>query len=154
MTGDMNLLPEIIRCKEPDTNRPNCKPKLLIKFYVFTAVIMKNAVFWELTTCGYCKNRRFGGMHSLYLQGEQNQRARNNISSTYQLNLLVVPGPEIRTRFVAWTPLSRFLPEDGDTVQSPNRFKYTPWQLTMSKILINILTCYDNRTLDHILWNI
>jgi hypothetical protein len=31
------------------------------KFEVFTAVTMKNGVFWEVTPCGSCKNRRFGG---------------------------------------------------------------------------------------------
>jgi hypothetical protein len=30
-------------------------------FEVFTAVIMKNCVFWDVTPCGSCKNRRFGG---------------------------------------------------------------------------------------------
>jgi hypothetical protein len=28
---------------------------------VFTAVTMKNGVFWEVTPCGASKNRRFGG---------------------------------------------------------------------------------------------
>jgi hypothetical protein len=36
----------------------------LIRFVrseVFTAVTMKYAVFWDVTPCGSCKNRRFGG---------------------------------------------------------------------------------------------
>jgi hypothetical protein len=32
-----------------------------IRLVVFTAVDMKNAVFWDITPCGSCKNRRFGG---------------------------------------------------------------------------------------------
>jgi hypothetical protein len=32
-----------------------------VRFEVFTAVTMKNAVFWDVTPCGSCKNRRFGG---------------------------------------------------------------------------------------------
>jgi hypothetical protein len=32
-----------------------------VRFEVFTAVTMKNVVFWDVTQCGYCKNRRFGG---------------------------------------------------------------------------------------------
>jgi hypothetical protein len=28
---------------------------------VFTAVTMKNGVFWDVTPCGSCKNRHFGG---------------------------------------------------------------------------------------------
>jgi hypothetical protein len=31
------------------------------RFEVFTAVTMKNGVFWGVTPCGSCKNRRFGG---------------------------------------------------------------------------------------------
>jgi hypothetical protein len=30
-------------------------------FEVFTAVAMKNGVLWDVTPCGSCKNRRFGG---------------------------------------------------------------------------------------------
>jgi hypothetical protein len=32
-----------------------------IRFEGFTAVTMKNGVFWDVTLCGSCKNRRFGG---------------------------------------------------------------------------------------------
>jgi hypothetical protein len=32
-----------------------------VRFEVFTAVNMKNGVFWDVTQCGSCKNRRFGG---------------------------------------------------------------------------------------------
>jgi cytidine deaminase len=32
-----------------------------VKFEVFTAVTMKNGVLWDVTPCGSCKNRRFGG---------------------------------------------------------------------------------------------
>jgi hypothetical protein len=35
--------------------------KEIEKFEVFTAVTMKNAVFWDVTPSGSCKNRRFGG---------------------------------------------------------------------------------------------
>jgi hypothetical protein len=31
------------------------------RFEVFTAVDLKIGVFWDVTPCGYCKNRRFGG---------------------------------------------------------------------------------------------
>jgi hypothetical protein len=32
----------------------------LVRFEVFTAVTMKNGVFWDVPACGSCKNRRFG----------------------------------------------------------------------------------------------
>jgi hypothetical protein len=34
---------------------------LIVRFEVFTAVAMKNGVFWDVTPCGFCMNRRFGG---------------------------------------------------------------------------------------------
>jgi hypothetical protein len=48
-----------------------------VRFEVFTAVTMKNVIFWDATPCGSCKNRRFGAtwrdipedgiLHNLYL---------------------------------------------------------------------------------------
>jgi hypothetical protein len=32
-----------------------------VRFEDFTAVAMKNRVFWDVTPCGSCKNRLFGG---------------------------------------------------------------------------------------------
>jgi hypothetical protein len=48
-----------------------------IRFEVFTAVTMKNAVFWDVTLCRYFVNRRFGGTYRLHLQGIRNPRAMN-----------------------------------------------------------------------------
>jgi hypothetical protein len=31
-----------------------------VRFEVSTAVTMRNAVFWDVTPCSSCKNRRFG----------------------------------------------------------------------------------------------
>jgi hypothetical protein len=32
-----------------------------VRFEAFTAVTMKNGVFWDVTPCASCKNRHFGG---------------------------------------------------------------------------------------------
>jgi hypothetical protein len=32
-----------------------------VRFEVFTAATMRNGVFWDVTPCGSCKNRRLGG---------------------------------------------------------------------------------------------
>jgi hypothetical protein len=44
---------------------------------------MKNGVFWVVTPCGFCKNRRFGWTWRLLHQGDKNRRTlrRNSISS-------------------------------------------------------------------------
>jgi hypothetical protein len=36
------------------------------------AVTVKNGVFWVVTPCGSCKNRRFGGTWRLH-QGDKNR---------------------------------------------------------------------------------
>jgi hypothetical protein len=33
-------------------------------------VTRKNAVFWDVTPCGSCKNRRFGGRYRLHHEGD------------------------------------------------------------------------------------
>jgi hypothetical protein len=40
---------------------------------------MKNGVFWVVTPCGSCKNRRFGGTWRFLHQGDKNGRARINV---------------------------------------------------------------------------
>jgi hypothetical protein len=49
-----------------------------------SSVTMKNAVFWDVTPCGSCRNGCFGGTYLLHHQGGRNQRARN-VSTNYQL---------------------------------------------------------------------
>jgi hypothetical protein len=34
---------------------------LYVRLEVFMAVTMKNDVFWDVTPCGSCEKRRFGG---------------------------------------------------------------------------------------------
>jgi hypothetical protein len=90
--------------KKPQTFS-NCE-----RFEVFTAVTMKNAAFWDVTPCGFCKKQRFGGTyhhhhhHHLHHQGGKNQRARNNVSSNYQCS----SETSVVTR-AAW----RHIPEDS-----------------------------------------
>jgi hypothetical protein len=36
--------------------------KFRVRFEVVTAVTMKNGISWDVTPCGSCKNRRFGGI--------------------------------------------------------------------------------------------
>jgi hypothetical protein len=43
--------------------------KFYVRFDVFAAVTMTNVVVWDVASCRSCKNRRFGGMCSLHLQG-------------------------------------------------------------------------------------
>jgi hypothetical protein len=50
-----------------------------------TSVTIKKAIFWDMTPCGCCKNRSFGGTYRLHNQGENNQQARNNVKYNQQL---------------------------------------------------------------------
>jgi hypothetical protein len=53
-----------------------------IRFKVFTAVTMKNGVFWVVTPCGSCKDRRFGGTWRLLHQGEKIGELRTTQAAT------------------------------------------------------------------------
>jgi hypothetical protein len=48
---------------------------MFVRFEVFTAVTMKNGVFWDVTPFGSCKNRRFGGTWRLLHHGDKNHLA-------------------------------------------------------------------------------
>jgi hypothetical protein len=48
-------LPAVFRLRER-TEPYSCR----VRFEVFTAVTMKNGVFWYVTPCGSCKSRGFG----------------------------------------------------------------------------------------------
>jgi hypothetical protein len=44
-----------------------------LRFEVFAVVTMKNGVFWDVTPCGSCKNRHFGGTWRLLHEGDKNR---------------------------------------------------------------------------------
>jgi hypothetical protein len=53
------------------------------KIEVFAAVTMKNAGFWDVTPCGSCKNRRFGGTYRHHHQVEEKRESsqRSSVAS-------------------------------------------------------------------------
>jgi hypothetical protein len=55
--------------------------KNLSKLHSRKTITVKNAVFWDVTPRGSCKNGRLEGMQSINQQSEKSPRARNNISS-------------------------------------------------------------------------
>jgi hypothetical protein len=70
---------------------------LFVRFEVFTEVTIKNGIFWNVTPCASCKNRRFGGTQRLHHQGDKNRRTRNNVSRNCRLLVTanVVPSSPI-----------------------------------------------------------
>jgi hypothetical protein len=53
----LRALQEILLYAEKLLSLTNTKH---VRYEVFTAVSMKNGVFWDVTPCGHCKNRHFG----------------------------------------------------------------------------------------------
>jgi hypothetical protein len=49
-----------------------------VKLEVFTAVTVKNDVFWDVMPCASCKNRRFGG--TWRLPSKESYRLRTRLS--------------------------------------------------------------------------
>jgi hypothetical protein len=62
-----------------------------VGFEVFTAVTMKNAVFWGVAPCRCDRlNRRFGGSYRLYLQGRKIRERRTSVPNYYTGSSLIV----------------------------------------------------------------
>jgi hypothetical protein len=51
-----------------------------VRFEVFTAVTMKNVVFWDLALCRSCVNLRFGGTYRLHFQGRKIRERGTRVS--------------------------------------------------------------------------
>jgi hypothetical protein len=47
--------------------------KFRVRSEAFTALTMKNCVFWDVAPCGSCKNRHFGGTYRILYQGDKNR---------------------------------------------------------------------------------
>jgi hypothetical protein len=42
-----------------------------VRFEVFTAMTMKNDVFWDVASCRFCVNLRFGATYRLHFHGRK-----------------------------------------------------------------------------------
>jgi hypothetical protein len=66
-----------------------------VGFEVFTLVVMKSIIFWDITPCGPLSvNRRFGGTYRLHLQGRRNKFSKKPTSK--QVASRIICQPEIR----------------------------------------------------------
>jgi hypothetical protein len=63
---------------------------------------MKNVV-WDVTPCGSCKNRRFGGTYDLHHQDDKNRRGRMSVRR------LLVTGSVVPSSPILITPMKEAL---------------------------------------------
>jgi hypothetical protein len=76
-------------------NKLNGKQEIKVGFEVFTAVVMKGIIFWDMTPCSPLSvNRRFGGTYRLHLQGQRNKFRKKPASK--QVASRIIRQPEIR----------------------------------------------------------
>jgi hypothetical protein len=61
----------------------------------------KNAVFWDVTPCGYCKSQRFGGTYRLHRQGKKNRRVFLRRGLRSLVTATVVPSSIILSTLMA-----------------------------------------------------
>jgi hypothetical protein len=91
---------------------------------------MKNAVFWDLVSCGSCYKRRFGGKCRAHLQGRKNPRDRNNVSiltftsnvvsSSKTLSTLKMEATYSSETLVLIRPTRHHIAEDGSLQMESN----------------------------------
>jgi hypothetical protein len=68
-----------MRIYKYDFSKENKKVKY-VRVEVFTAVIMKNAVFWDVAPCSSWVNRRFGRTYRLHLQGRKSRERGTSVN--------------------------------------------------------------------------
>jgi hypothetical protein len=81
---------------------------------------MRNAVFWDVTPCGSCKNRRFGGTYRLHHLGYKKRRSvrwllvtANVVPSSQILVTLMTEALRSFETSVLKRATQRNIPEDG-----------------------------------------
>jgi hypothetical protein len=81
-----------------------------VGFEVFTAVTMKNAVFWDVAPCRSCVNRHFRGTYRLHFQGRKiHERGFLTDFSTLKMETIHSSKTSVRFTGSTW----RHVPEDG-----------------------------------------
>jgi hypothetical protein len=74
-------------------------------------ISIKNAIFWDVTPCRSCVNRRVGGTYRLHLQGRKiRERRTSSLADFFTLKMEAIRSSEtsVHTRSTR-----RHIPEDG-----------------------------------------
>jgi hypothetical protein len=89
---------------------------MFVKFEVFMAVTVKNAVFWDVAPCRSCVNRLFGGTYRLHLQGmKTDERGTADVDGSSLMDFSTLKMEAIRSyeTSVHRRPTRRHIPKDG-----------------------------------------
>jgi hypothetical protein len=122
--------------KKSINNKNSLYNKSRVRYEVFTAVTMKNAVFWDITPCGSCKNWHFRGMYCLhYHNGLQLLVTAGIIPSSLILAILMMVIRSSKTSVLTRTT-RRTISEDGTLQQRWDFLLNFQWTLIMQHPLL------------------
>jgi hypothetical protein len=103
----------------------------------------ENAVFWNVSPCGSCKNRHFRGTYHLRYQGGKNLRARNVSSETWVVTKPHGITSQKKTLFIVTAVKTSNLTSHFK-VCIAHLAEYTPFKF--SNLTLNMELVYDLET--------
>jgi hypothetical protein len=111
--------------------------------------VKKNGVFWDVTPCGSCKNRRFGGTYRFHHQGDKNQRTRNLAVTRNEARCEEISSQRVSLRLTAKFLVLRFLSPWWwkRYVPPKRRFLQDPHGVTSQKTQFFIVTAVNTSNL-------
>jgi hypothetical protein len=105
--------------------------KFFVRFEVFTAMTMKNAVYWDVAPCSSCVNRRFRGTYPLRLQGRKIRERGTSVSRWLQ-EAIRSSETSVHTRTT-----QRHIPENGN-LRLQILFELTLFYSSLGRLLTRI----------------